>query len=176
MEMHQFVYDRDIRIVLCNLEDSLFPFHRHTNIPDIVYCSKGAIQVELPDLKQKYIVNTGEVFQIPPNVRHRFANKDITVLSRYIILQIGEFSIEFFKNIKEIEPLLDGIAPKLIKNPDIFIKNYDEDLSKIIEDFKGNKKMGISEEEQTHVIDALEIFKKNGFAARFPEKSIFTRV
>ena len=176
MEMHQFVYDRDIRIVLCNLEDSLFPFHRHTNIPDLVYCSKGAIQVELPDLKQKYIVNAGEFFQIPPNVRHRFANKDTKVSSRYIILQIGEFSIEFFKNIQEIEPLLDGINPEIIKKPDVYIKDYDQDISKIIEDFQKNRKTEISEEEQIHVIDALEVFKQNGLAKRFPDKSIFTRV
>ncbi|WP_447501147.1 cupin domain-containing protein [Acinetobacter oleivorans] len=173
MEMHQFCYDRDIRIVLCNLKDSLFPFHRHTHIPDLVYCSKGAIQVELPDLKQKYIVNQGDFFQIPPNVRHRFANKDIEVESRYIILQIGEFSIEFFKNIEEIEPLLANIEPKTRLSSDIFIKDYNADIQYIIEDFQKNRKKEISTEEQADIIQALEVFLQNGYKSKFPEKSYF---
>lgn len=171
--MHQFCYDRDIRIVLCNLKDSLFPFHRHTNIPDLVYCSKGAIQVELPDLKQKYIVNQGNFFQIPPNVRHRFANKNIEVESRYIILQIGEFSIEFFKKIEEIEPLLTDVEAKNLLSPDIFIKDYNPDIKFIINDFKLNRKKEISLEEQNDIILALEVFLQNGYSSKFPERSIF---
>lgn len=173
MDMHQFCYDRDIRIVLCNLKESLFPFHKHTHIPDLVYCSKGAIQVELPDLKQKYIVSAGEFFQIPPNVRHRFANKDICIESRYIILQIGEFSIEFFKNIEEIETLLNEVDPKFVLKPKIFIKDYSTDLHYIINDFKKDRKPEITIEEQQHIITALEVFLENGCSLTFPDRSFF---
>lgn len=171
--MHQFCYDRDIRIVLCNLKNSLFPFHKHKNIPDLMYCSKGAIQVELPDLKQKYLVNQGNFFQIPPNVRHRFSNKDLNIESRYIILQIGKFNIEFFKNIEEIELLISGIEPIIPIISDIYIKDYKFNIQKIIDDFKYNKKKGINTEEQADIIQALEVFLKNGHSKKFPDESYF---
>lgn len=139
MEMHQFCYDRDIRIVLCNLKDSLFPFHKHTHIPDLVYCSKVLFRLSYP-ICSRNILLIRVTFSNSPNVRHRFANKDIEVESRYIILQIGEFSIEFFKNIEEIEPLLANIEPKTRLSSDIFIKDYNADIQYIIEDFKNNRK------------------------------------
>lgn len=89
MEMHQFCYDRDIRIVLCNLKDSLFPFHRHTHIPDLVYCSKGAIQVELPDLKQKYIVNQGDFFKF-----HQMLDTDLQIKILRLKAAISFFKLE----------------------------------------------------------------------------------
>ncbi|WP_307878737.1 hypothetical protein [Acinetobacter seifertii] len=101
MEMHQFCYDRDIRIVLCNLKDSLFPFHRHTHIPDLVYCSKGAIQVELPDLQQKYIVNQGEFFQIPPMLDTDLQIKILRLKAVISFFKLENLVLNFLKTLKK---------------------------------------------------------------------------
>ena len=75
MEMKEFYYEDGIRVSLFNLDHDV-SFHFHQSVSDMIYCSKGSINIELPELKH-HNVEYGNVFQIPPNVKHRFANVKI---------------------------------------------------------------------------------------------------
>ncbi|WP_158715664.1 cupin domain-containing protein, partial [Streptomyces sp. NRRL S-481] len=96
MEMKEFYYQDGLRVSLFNLDHEAVPYHFHNEVSDMVYCSRGQIAIELPEAGEVYTVLPGQVFQVPRTNKHRFVNgAPVGTPSRYVLLQIGTFDINF---------------------------------------------------------------------------------
>ncbi|OCQ19189.1 hypothetical protein A7985_20870 [Pseudoalteromonas luteoviolacea] len=173
MEMKEFYYENGIRVSLFNLDHRAVPYHFHQSVSDMIYCAKGAINIELPDKHQIYHVPLGEVFQIPSKLKHRFANAmEPGMPSRYVLMQLGEFDIEFVKNNKKMDALLEGATHFDYQQTDVYIENRKQDILALVEQFAANKPEVLDEEELNDVLTALKLFATQGVEARFPENTL----
>lgn len=171
MEMKEFYYKDGIRVSLFNLDHKAVPFHYHQTVSDIILCSKGLIEVELPEQKKKYSVHEGEVFQIPCRTKHRFANgAQPGRLSRYVLMQIGNFDIDFIKDSKSMQALLNGIFPEVVSKAPVYIEDRKEDIMRLAKLFAESKPEELTDEENNDVIMALRLFASKGIESEFPSR------
>ncbi|MFV0573968.1 MAG: cupin domain-containing protein [Vibrio sp.] len=169
MEMKEFYYEDGIRVSLFNLDHEAVSFHFHKTVSDMIYCSEGSINIELPEIKKLYNVKSGNVFQIPPNIKHRFANgEEKGRLSRYILLQIGTFDIEFMKNTTELQSMLKKTILESNASTKIYIENRKENILALANKFSCNKPEVLTTKENQDVITALRIFAKDGVETPYP--------
>lgn len=103
MEMKEFHYQDGLRVSLFNLDHKAVPYHFHNEVSDMMYCSRGQITIELPDTDEVFTVHPDQVFQVPHPSKHRFVNgAPVGTPSRYVLLQIGDFDINFVPAAKDI--------------------------------------------------------------------------
>ena len=96
MDFKEFSFADDIRVCIYNVGSENLAFHRHTHISDITYCASGRLLLELPESGQSCIFYPGQVVQVPANTIHRVSHcANTNSYSRYILIQIGHFSIDF---------------------------------------------------------------------------------
>lgn len=96
MDFKEFSFADEIRVCIYNVGSENLTFHRHTHISDITYCASGRLLLELPQSGQSCLFYPGQVVQVPANTIHRVSHCcDTNSHSRYILIQIGRFSIEF---------------------------------------------------------------------------------
>ena len=96
MDFKEFSFAGDIRVCIYNVGSENLAFHRHTHISDITYCASGCLLLELPESGQSCVFYPGQVVQVPANTIHRVSHgSDTNSYSRYILIQIGHFSIDF---------------------------------------------------------------------------------
>lgn len=103
MDFKQFSFAGNIRVCLYNVGSENLAFHRHTHIADITYCAAGRLLLELPESDQCCIFHPGQIVQVPAGTVHRVSHcADNRSQSRYILIQIGRFSIDFVPAAREV--------------------------------------------------------------------------
>lgn len=173
MEMKEFYYENGIRVSLFNLDHRAVPYHFHQSVCDMIYCAKGAINIELPDRQQIYHVPVGKVFQIPSKLKHRFANAmEPGKASRYVLMQLGEFNIEFVKNNKKMDAQLVGATHFDYQPTDVYIEDRKADILALVEHFSQNKPEVLDDEELSDVLTALKAFATQGIETQYPEHAL----
>lgn len=99
MEFKEFSFGPEIRVCLYTIGDEGLDYHCHTNISDITYCSHGEILIELLDQKKSVLLKPGQLFQVPAGQWHRCIHySKNTKNSSYVLLQVGEFNIDFLNH------------------------------------------------------------------------------
>lgn len=163
MEMKEFYYHDGIRISLFNLDHEAVSFHSHTTVTDIMCCVKGIIHIELPDTKKVYRVIEDQIFQVPSKAKHRFTNGNVNGKeSRYVLLQVGNFDIDFLENTHDLEISLQGVKLKNVIQTEINIDRRNDDIINIAKMFSREKPVELTFEERDDVVKALEIFASKG--------------
>ncbi|GIB59863.1 MULTISPECIES: cupin domain-containing protein [Vibrionaceae] len=171
MEMKEFYYENGIRVSLFNLDHKAVPFHFHQTVSDMIYCSKGSIKIELPEIGGLYKVATGNVFQIPPRVKHRFANgEENGQASRYVLLQLGCFDIEFLDDTSSLQDMLKETELKLDSSTPVYIENRKDEILTLANKFSRNKPDVLTNEENNDVVEALKLFASEGITSPYPDK------
>ncbi|MCK1818507.1 hypothetical protein MTQ10_02550 [Streptomyces sp. XM83C] len=181
MEMKEFHYEDGLRVSLFNLDHKAVPYHFHNEVSDLMYCSRGVITVELPDSGEVFTVRPGEMFQVPCPSRHRFVNgADAGTPSRYVLLQIGDFDINF---VPDGERLAEGLAEKSGGRSDersenrsdgrekpgtVYIEDRREDIAKLADRFAADRPAELTPEEQADVVQALRAFVAHGVRSGHP--------
>lgn len=169
MEMKEFYYEDGIRVSLFNLDHQSVSYHYHHTVSDMIYCAKGAIDIELPDLQKIYHIVEGQTFQIPSCIKHRFANgMSVGERSRYILLQLGSFDIEFASNSSQLEESLQNIHKVNEPSKAVYIEDRKSDILNVAAQFSNKKPDVLDTEEVGDVITGLRCFVKNGVEAEFP--------
>ncbi|UTM59263.1 cupin domain-containing protein [Photobacterium sp. CCB-ST2H9] len=169
MEMKEFYYQDGIRVSLFNLDHEAVPYHFHQSVSDMIYCSKGTIRIELPELEKLFIVPQGKVFQIPAQVKHRFANgAPEGVASRYVLMQLGHFDIEFVKDTRAMQALLSETGPQNGDEKPVYIEDRKADILALADHFTQHKPEVLTDEENRDVVTALRYFAEQGIAAIYP--------
>lgn len=173
MEMKEFYYEDGIRVSVFNLDHEAVPYHFHNEVSDMVYCSRGQIAIELPEAGEVFTVHPGQVFQVPRTNKHRFVNgAPVGTPSRYVLLQIGTFDINFV-------PPTEGLAEKVadrtathVADADVYIENRKADILKLADHFASEKPEVLTAEEQTDVVQALRCFADRGIATEHPRAAV----
>lgn len=173
MEMKEFYYQDGIRVSLFNLDHKSIPFHKHDEVSDIMYCAKGSVNIELPDLEQKINVQKGDYFQIPVGTRHRFTNGEPQgVGSRYILMQLGDFNIDFERDHAALEKSLQHVATQMKARSRVYIKDRQQDIASLSAFFSANKPDELTEEEVSDVVRALTTFANIGIEGAYPSNDV----
>ncbi|WP_234498072.1 cupin domain-containing protein [Vibrio maritimus] len=173
MEMKEFYYENGIRVSLFNLDHEAVPFHFHQSVSDMIFCSKGTIQIELPEKKKVYTVAQGNVFQIPSRTKHRFANgEQHGRQSRYVLMQLGSFDIEFEQDTESMQALLPSAKPKHESKTPIYIENRKADIQALASRFAKNRPEALTEEENRDVVMALEYFAAKGVESVYSDEKV----
>ena len=173
MEMKEFHYQDGLRVSLFNLDHKAVPYHFHREVSDMMYCSRGQITIELPDTGEVFTVQPGEVFQVPSPSRHRFVNgAPVGTLSRYVLLQIGEFDINFVPAAQELAERFAGRAKTLVTNGSVYIENRKDDITELADRFERVKPEELTAEEQRDVVEALRSFAARGTETEHPRAAV----
>lgn len=171
VDMKEFYYENGIRVSLFNLDHRAVPFHFHQMVADMIYCSKGSIRIELPELGKLYKVNTGNIFQTPPRVKHRFVNgEERGQTSRYILLQLGNFDIEFLGDTLSLQNMLEETEPDLDSPTPVYIENRRDAILALANELSRNKPDALTTEEKNDVVEALKSFASKGISASYPDR------
>jgi|26BtaG_2_1085354.scaffolds.fasta_scaffold02719_4 hypothetical protein len=169
MEMKEFYYQNGIRVSVFNLDHKSVPFHKHERVSDIMYCSKGSILIDLPDLQRRVKVQQGGIFQIPVGTRHRFSNSEKNgIESRYVLMQLGDFNIQFERNHAELQSELNQVPVDTYSCSVVFIENRKPDIVLLADEFEESKPQTLSDEEARDVVVALRAFAMNGKESPYP--------
>ncbi|MFE2266159.1 cupin domain-containing protein [Streptomyces griseosporeus] len=169
MEMKEFHYQDGLRVSLFNLDHKAVPYHYHSEVSDLMYCSRGSITIELPDSGEVFTVQPGEVFQVPSPSRHRFVNgAPVGTPSRYVLLQIGVFDINFVPEAKRIAEQFAGREKTAVTDGAVYIEDRREDIARLAERFARTRPAELTEEEQADVVEALRCFASRGIGADHP--------
>ncbi|WP_224388960.1 hypothetical protein [Pseudonocardia sp. ICBG1293] len=167
MEMKEFHYQDGLRVSLFNVDDKAVPFHFHNCVTDLMYCSRGAIRIELPDL--------GEVFAVPHPTRHRFVNGAPSgTESRYVLLQIGEFDITFLPDADGIAEQLNGRAATPITDSAVYIETRKIDIAALADRFAAERPDVLTHAERDDVVTALRAFAGQGTESAHPHATATT--
>ncbi|WP_275818418.1 hypothetical protein [Streptantibioticus ferralitis] len=168
--MKEFYYQDGLRVSVFNLDHKAIPYHFHGEVSDMMYCSRGQITIELPDADEVYTVHPGEVFQVPHPSKHRFVNgAPVGTLSRYVLLQIGAFDINFVPAAKEIAGQFAGRAMTHVADGAVYIEGRKNDIIKLADHFEQEKPEVLTPEEQADVVEALRCFASRGIEAGHPQ-------
>lgn len=168
MEMKEFYYQDGLRVSLFNLDHRAVPYHYHSEVSDMMYCSQGKITIELPETDEVFGVDPGQVFQVPHPSKHRFVNgAPVGTLSRYVLLQIGTFDINFVPA-KEIGEPFEGRAATGIADASVYIEDRKGDISDLADRFERTRPDGLDAEEQADVVAALRCFASRGLESAHP--------
>jgi len=159
-------------VCVYNVGHENLDYHRHTHISDITYCAAGRLLLELPQLSKSYVFYPGQVVQIPYDTIHRVSHySDSESHSRYILVQIGKFSIDFIRD--------DGIVvdgnPSNLRNKglDCYIGDQGDRLRDIAIAFRECQPDDLSDAEYTDVIAALDAICHNGIARSHTNDTLF---
>ncbi|MCG2838085.1 cupin domain-containing protein [Photobacterium sp. WH77] len=167
--MKEFYYQDEIRVSLFNLDHEAVPYHFHQTVSDMIFCSAGMIRIELPELGKLFTVPKGKAFQIPSQVKHRFANgAPEGEKSRYVLVQLGNFDIEFVKDTQEMQALLFDTLLQSADNTQVYIEDRKQDILGLARRFAQNRPEELTEEENSDVIEALEYFARYGVESVYP--------
>ncbi|MFS8198901.1 cupin domain-containing protein [Streptomyces sp. CWNU-52B] len=169
MEMKEFYYQDGLRVSVFNLDHEAVPYHFHNEVSDMVYCSLGQISIELPEAGEVFTVLPGEVFQVPRTNKHRFVNgAPVGTPSRYVLLQIGTFDINFV-------PPAEGLAGKIadstvthVADADVYVEDRKAEIIKLADHFASEKPEVLTTDEQADVVRALRCFVDRGIPAEHP--------
>jgi uncharacterized protein YaiE (UPF0345 family) len=173
MEMKEFYYQDGLRVSVFNLDHKAVPFHFHNAVSDMMYCSQGRIVIELPDTDEAFTVEPGEVFQVPNPSRHRFGNAaPVGTLSRYVLLQIGTFDINFVPAAKELaEQFVDRTRTE-VRDGTVYIADRRADIVKLADHFEQEKPEVLTPQEQADVVAALRCFVSRGIETEHPQAAV----
>jgi uncharacterized protein YaiE (UPF0345 family) len=173
MEMKEF-YDQDgLRVSLFNLDHKSVPYHFHNEVSDMMYCARGQITIELPDMGEVFTVHPGQVFQVPNPSKHRFVNgAPVGTLSRYVLLQIGAFDINFIPDAKQIAGQFVGRAMTHVTDGVVYIQDRKDDIVKLADRFEREKPEVLTSEEQTEVVEALRFLAYRGLETVHPRAGV----
>ncbi|GHD92895.1 cupin domain-containing protein [Streptomyces naganishii] len=173
MEMKEFHYEDGLRVSLFNLDHEAVPYHYHNKVSDLMYCSRGRITIELPDSGEVFTVQPGEMFQVPSPSRHRFVNgAPVGTLSRYVLLQIGVFDINFVQDSNPIAERFAGREKTVGTDRAVYIADRQEDIARLAERFDRARPAELTEEEQADVVQALRRFASRGIAGAHPRAAV----
>ncbi|MEU5282260.1 cupin domain-containing protein [Streptomyces asoensis] len=173
MEMKEFYYQNGLRVSVFNLDHKSVPFHFHNEVSDMVYCSRGQIAIELPDDGEVFTVLPGQVFQVPRTKKHRFVNgAPVGTPSRYVLLQIGTFNINFVPHAEELAGKVAGRTAMHVADADVYIENRKADILELARHFASEKPETLTAEEQTDVVEALRCFVDRGIATEHPRAAV----
>jgi len=138
MNFKEFNFDHNIRICVYNVGRESLDFHKHNHIADITYCAKGKLAIEMLDSHTRVDLQQGEFFQVPRAQKHRcYHIATDTEMSRYVLIQIGQFDIEFIKQEAiACELKSDFVHSALSKNQCELYQNADK-LQDILSWFNG---------------------------------------
>jgi hypothetical protein len=99
MDFKDFSFSPDIRVSIYHVGQENLAYHRHAQVSDITYCASGRLMLELPALGGAYIFHPGQFVQVPCDTVHRVSHcAPDTELSSYILVQIGQFGIDFVRD------------------------------------------------------------------------------
>ena len=165
MEFKEYSFDPEIRLCVYNVGRENLEFHRHSHIADITYCASGRLRLELPELNKSYIFYPGQTIQVPCNTIHRVSHCDADAdYSRYILIQIGRFSIDFVKDAvcTNGEQAIDLRG----KNWDFFIDESLNRLRNITAKFLADRPHDLTHSEYTDMQKALNTVCSKGVKHR----------
>ncbi|MBB5934332.1 hypothetical protein [Streptomyces zagrosensis] len=169
MEMKEFHYQDGLRVSLFNLDHKAVPYHFHHAVSDMMYCSRGQIAVELPDTNEVLTVGPGQTFQVPHPNKHRFVNgAPVGTASRYVLLQIGTFDINFVPVTEDIAGQFTDRAATRVTDSTVYIEDRKSDISKLADHFEQERPDGLDSEEQGDVVAALRCFASHGLETAHP--------
>lgn len=169
MEMKEFHYQDGLRVSLFNLDHKAVPYHFHNEVSDMMYCSQGRISIELPDTDEVFTVDPGEVFQVPNPSKHRFVNgAPVGTPSRYVLLQIGSFDINFVPSAKEIAGKFAERPATQVTDGTVYIEDRKTDILKLADHFEENRPEVLTPQEQSDVVAALRCFASRGLESAHP--------
>jgi uncharacterized protein YaiE (UPF0345 family) len=169
MEMKEFYYQDGLRVSVFNLDHKAVPYHFHSDVSDMMYCSRGQITIELLDTDEMFTVHPGQVFQVPNPSKHRFVNgAPVGTFSRYVLLQIGTFDIKFVPAAKELAGRFADRAATHVTDGVVYIENRRDDIIKLADHFEGEKPEALTSQEQADVVKALRRFVSRGLETAHP--------
>ncbi|MEV6566978.1 cupin domain-containing protein [Streptomyces kronopolitis] len=169
MEMKEFHYQDGLRVSLFNLDHKAVPYHFHNEVSDMMYCSKGQITIELPDTDEVFTVHPDQVFQVPHPNKHRFVNgAPVGTPSRYVLLQIGAFDINFVPAAKDLASTFAERAATPATVDTVYIEDRKGDISKLADHFEQERPEVLDPEEQADVVAALRCFASRGVESAHP--------
>lgn len=146
-----------------NVGHANLDYHRHTHVSDITYCAAGRLMLELPQLGKSYVFHPGQIVQVPYDTIHRVSHySDSDSHSRYILVQIGKFSIDFIKD----DGIVAGENPTNIRNKGLnfYIGDQGDRLRNIAAEFRERRPDDLSDSEYADVLAALDTVCHNGIA------------
>lgn len=173
MEMKEFHYQDGLRVSVFNLDHKAVPYHFHGEVSDMMYCSRGRITIELPDTDEVFSVQQGQVFQVPSPSRHRFINgAPVGTLSRYVLLQIGTFDINFVPSGEEIAARFADTPSTEVTDRAVYIEDRKNDIVRLADHFGREKPEALTSEEQADVVEALRCFASRGTETDHPSAAV----
>ncbi|GHJ40693.1 hypothetical protein [Streptomyces sp. TS71-3] len=173
MEMKEFHYQDGLRVSVFNLDHKAVPYHFHKEVSDMMYCSRGRITIELPDAGESFSVDPGQVFQVPNPSRHRFVNgAPVGTPSRYVLLQIGTFDINFVPSAEELAEQFEGHQATHVADASVYIENRRDDILGLADRFEQERPEELTSQEQADVVEALRCFVSRGIEAGHPEAAV----
>ncbi|MEM7478624.1 MAG: hypothetical protein AAF483_26875 [Planctomycetota bacterium] len=143
MEIKEFYHKNNIRLSVFNLTSQGIGFHRHQIVSDISVCTKGNVEVQLLDQQHSYRLSPWEYFQVQNNCWHRVIAADSCSTARYVLIQLGDFDIEFAEAMQQPKlnetfvsmryeeklPLISEMGPELSLLGDLFERHPHRELS-----------------------------------------------
>ncbi|MER0484388.1 hypothetical protein ABR737_39690 [Streptomyces sp. Edi2] len=173
MEMKEFHYQDGLRVSLFNLDHRAVPYHFHNEVSDMMYCSRGQITIELPDTDEVFTVLPDQVFQVPHPSKHRFVNgAPVGTPSRYVLLQIGAFDINFVRDAKDIAGQFAERDATQVTGGAVYIEDRKSDIVKLADHFEQERPEGLDPEEQADVVTALRCFASRGLETGHPRSDL----
>lgn len=99
MDFKDFSFSPDIRVSIYHVGHENLACHRHMHVSDITYCAAGRLMLELPALESAFVFHPGQFVQVPCDTVHRVSHCGAqTGESTYILVQIGQFGIDFVRD------------------------------------------------------------------------------
>ncbi|MBP7847275.1 MAG: hypothetical protein KAZ94_04015 [Burkholderiales bacterium] len=116
--------------------------------------------IELPEINRSFIFHTGQIVQIPSNMIHRVSHYSKTnQQSRYILIQIGKFSIDFIKD--DRITISENYVDIKDKKINYYIGSHQENIKTILLYFIENRPTNLSNAEYINILEALNVVYKD---------------
>jgi len=163
MDFKEFSFSPDIRVCIYHVGNENLAYHRHTHISDITYCAAGQLMLEIPALSMSYIMHPGQFIQVPYDMVHRVSHcSPQTEQSSYVLVQIGQFSIDFVHD----EGIVYGQNPRDLgaTKLDYSIGSTRERLMSIARQLTEDRPAKLSDWEYDSILSALRTVCKDGIA------------
>lgn len=155
MNHKDFVFEPDIRVCVYNIGQENLDYHKHTYLSDLTYCASGELVLELPLIKRSFVFYPGQIVQVPKNTVHRVLHHSRSCKSsRYVLIQVGKFSIDFIPRNKNNYQKIN------LKNKSLkyFIGN--KRIEDILSKFIMNKPDNLSDSEHEDILKALSLIRE----------------
>lgn len=165
MDFKEFSFSENVRVCVYNVGRESLEYHKHANVSDITYCATGRLILELPQIKRSYVFHPGQIIQVPFDTIHRVSHfSDTDSQSRYILIQIGKFSIDFVHDdhIVFCESRTDIKGERLA----FYIGDQLENLKNIAMQFRKKRPPKLSDSEYADILVALDATCRHGISQR----------